>query len=67
MFVAREYASGVNGVQLDGSVVCLVDVYLDDHENKSAQRLFRYNHGYTAWEIVSVVTKTNITLTDNRV
>ena len=32
MFVAREYATGANGVQLDGSVVWLVDVYLDDHE-----------------------------------
>jgi hypothetical protein len=35
MCVAREYTASANGVQLDGSVIWLVDVDLDDHENKS--------------------------------
>ena len=53
-FAAHEYASGENGVRLDGAVVCIMIVYHPDHENRMAWRLYHHNRGYAIGEILVV-------------
>ena len=51
-FVAREVVDGVNAAQLNGAVVCVVDVFTSDHENRAIRRLFHHNRGYAYGNIV---------------
>ena len=45
-FVAREVLASRNAARLNGVVVCVVDVFTSDHENRAIQRLFHHNRGY---------------------
>ena len=56
-FAACEYASGENGVKLDGAAVCVMIVYHPDHENRMARRLYHHNCGYAVGEIIEFVTR----------
>ena len=58
-FAAREYASGENGVRLDGAVVRIMIVYHPDHENRMPWRLYHHNCGYVIGEIVKLVKQNN--------
>jgi len=51
-FVTREVSAGGKAARLNGVVVCVVDVFTSDHENRSVRRLFRHNHGYAYGRIV---------------
>ena len=51
-FVAREVAAGGNAARLNGVVVCVVDVFTSDHENRAIRRLFHHNCGYAYGRIV---------------
>ena len=51
-FVAREVAAGGTAARLNGSVVCVVDMFTSDHENRAIRRLFHHNRGYAYGRIV---------------
>ena len=51
-FVVREVLAGGNAAQLNGTVVCVVDVFTSDHENCAVRRLFHHNRRYTYGRIV---------------
>ena len=51
-FVAREVAASGNAARLNGAVVCVMDVFTSDHENRAIRRLFHHNRGYTYGRIV---------------
>ena len=51
-FVAREVSAGGNAARLNGTDVCVVDVFTPDHENRSVRQLFHHNHRYTYGQIV---------------
>ena len=51
-FVAREVAACGNAERLNGAVVCFVDVFTSDHENRAIRRLFHHNRGYAYGRIV---------------
>ena len=51
-FVAKEVLAVRNAAPLNGVVVCVVDVFTPDHENRSVRQLFHHNHRYTYGQIV---------------
>ena len=51
-FVAREVTAGGKAAQLNGVVVCVVDVFTSDHKNHAIRRLFHHNRGYAYGRIV---------------
>ena len=51
-FVAREVATSGNAARLNGLVVCVVDMFMSDHENHAIRRLFHHNRGYAYGWIV---------------
>ena len=51
-FVAREVSAGGNAARLNGVVVCVVDVFTSDHENRAVWRLFNHKRGYAYGWIV---------------
>ena len=53
-FAAHEYAADDNGKCLDGAVVHIVDVLLQDDEKRMAQCLYHCNGGYAVAEIVEL-------------
>ncbi len=58
-FAAHEYASGENGVRLDGAAVRVMIVYHPDHENMTAWRLYHHNHEYAIGEILEFMNQMN--------
>ncbi len=54
-FVAREAAAGGNAARLNSAVVCVVDVFTSDYENRAIRRLFHHNHGYAYGRIVMTI------------
>jgi hypothetical protein len=50
--VAREVSAGGNAAQLNGMVVCVVDVFTSNHENRTVWHLFHHNRGYAYGRIV---------------
>ena len=51
-FVTREVSAAGNAARLDGTVVCVVDVFTCDHENRAFRRRFHYNRWYAYARIV---------------
>ena len=51
-FVAREVSARGNAARLNGTVVCVVDVFTSDHENRAVRHLFHHNRGYAYGWIV---------------
>ena len=51
-FVAREVSAAGNAAWLDGAIVCVVDVFTSDHENRAIRHLFHHNRGYAYARIV---------------
>ena len=51
-FVATEVAAGENAARLNGAVVCVVNVFTSDHENRAIWRLFHHNCRYAYGRIV---------------
>ena len=45
-FVAYEYAVGENGCRLDGTTICITDVFKSDNKNRLIPRLYHHNCGY---------------------
>jgi hypothetical protein len=58
-FASREYAAGPNGKRFAGVLVWLVAVYIPNHENRTACRLYHHNHGYAVAEVVQFSTDYN--------
>jgi hypothetical protein len=52
-FAAREYAAGENGRRFDGALVCLLEVYSPEHENRTARRMYHHNRGYAVGEVIA--------------
>jgi hypothetical protein len=44
-FMAREVSAGGNAARLIGAVVCVMDVFTSDHENRAISRLFHHIAG----------------------
>ncbi len=51
-FVAREVAADGNAARLNGAVVCVMDVFTSDYENRAIWRLFHHNRRYAYGRIV---------------
>ena len=51
-FVAREVSARGNAARLNGAVVCVVDLFTSDYENRAVWRLFHHNCGYAYGRIV---------------
>jgi hypothetical protein len=51
-FVAKEVSAGGNAARLNGAVVCVVDVFTSNHEDRTVRCRFHHNCGYMHGQIV---------------
>ncbi len=58
-FATKEYAVGEKGLQLNGAIVWMVEVFLPNNPNRTVRSPYHHNCGYAVREIVSFSEENN--------